>query len=161
MEGVCSLYKKDLIFKSDAQTQDEVFNEIGTKLLQKGLVNDRFIAAIKNREKEYPTGLDLSPVAKGLSNVAIPHTEAEYCKTKAIAFVKLNDGITFRNMIVPDLDLKVKYLFFIINNEKTNQTNVLSDLMSFITNENNMRYLKKLDNTESIYNFLTNKKGDV
>lgn len=161
MEGVCSLFKKDLIFNSNAQTQDEVFDEIGRKLLQKGLVNDRFIAAIKKREKEYPTGLDLSPVAKGLSNVAIPHTEAKYCKTKAIAFAKLNNQITFRNMIAPEVDLKVKYLFFILNNENATQSNVLSDLMSFITDADNMRHLDKLDQPEAIYSLLTNKKGVV
>lgn len=151
---VDTLYDRELILKSDAQTQEEVFKEIGAFLLKKDLVNEQFTDAIIEREKNYPTGLDLAPVAEQLPNVAIPHTETEYCKSKAIVFVKLNNQITFHNMITPDETLRVKYLFFIINNEKTNQTDVLSNIMAFITNKENMRTLEQLDTAESIYKFL-------
>lgn len=151
---VDTLYDRELILKSDAQTQEEVFKEIGAFLLKKDLVNEQFTDAIIEREKNYPTGLDLAPVAEQLPNVAIPHTETEYCKSKAVVFVKLNNQITFHNMINPDEALRVKYLFFIINNEKTNQTDVLSNIMAFITNKENMRTLERLDTAESIYNFL-------
>src|SRR5690625_7594396 len=127
MATVQSLYNKDLILKSDAKTQEEVFKEVGSFLLDKELVNDEFIDAIIEREHNYPTGLDLAPVAEGLPNVAIPHTETEYCKTKAVVFVKIAHDVAFHNMIAPDQELKVNYLFFIINDEKTNQTNVRSE----------------------------------
>jgi len=153
---VQSLYSKDLILKSDAKTQVEVFNEVGSFLLDKGLVNDEFIDAIIDREHNYPTGLDLSPVAEGLPNVAIPHTETEFCKTKAVVFVKLTHEVLFYNMIAPEQELKVNYLFFIINNEKTNQTNVLSNLMAFMTNAKNMETLEQKETPEEIYEFLIN-----
>jgi len=153
---VQSLYNKDLILKSDARTQEEVFKEVGSFLLDKQLVNDEFIDAIIDREHNYPTGLDLAPVAEGLPNVAIPHTETEYCKTKAVVFVKLTHEVVFYNMIAPDQELKVSYLFFIINDEKTNQTNVLSNLMAFMTNEENMRTLEQKETPEEIYEFLIN-----
>ncbi|MEF2293504.1 PTS sugar transporter subunit IIA [Virgibacillus dokdonensis] len=157
MSVCCSLFEKDLILCSNAQTQDEVFSEIGNILIEKGLVKESFIEAIKSREKEYPTGLDLSPVEKGLSNVAIPHTEPEYCRSQSIVFVKLNNEVTFKNMISPEVDVSVTYLFFIINNKKQNQTNVLSNLMAFLTNKENVKNLDTLNSAESIYNFLTNK----
>lgn len=155
MDEVQALYKKDLILQSEAQTQEEVFKEVGEFLLSKDLVTDEFVDAIIERESNYPTGLDLAPVAENLPNVAIPHTETEYCKTKAVVFVKLNSELTFHNMISPDDELKVSYLFCIINDEKTNQTNVLSGLMAFMTNEENMRTLETLETPESIYEFLT------
>lgn len=155
MNDVQSLYKRDLILKSDAQTQEEVFKEVGEYLLSKDLVTNEFVEAIIERESNHPTGLDLAPVADNLLNVAIPHTEAEYCKTKAVVFVELNKELVFQNMISPDDELKVSYLFFIINDEKTNQTNVLSGLMTFMTNPENMRALAKLETVESIYEFLT------
>lgn len=156
MDTIQSLYKEDLILTSDAQSRDDVFEEIGTYLLDKGLVTDDFIEAIKERESNYPTGLDLAPVAEGLPNVAIPHTETEYCQAKAVVVVKLTNELIFHNMIAPDEELNVKYLFFIINNEKTNQTNVLSSLMAFMTNEENMRTLEELETTQAIYEFLIN-----
>ncbi|WP_255307031.1 PTS sugar transporter subunit IIA [Paraliobacillus sp. PM-2] len=151
------LYQKDLIFSSNATTQQEVFTEISSMLLEKGIVKESFKDAIIERESNYPTGLDLSPVAEGLPNVAIPHTDTEHCDAKAVVFIKLTNPIPFNNMIAPDNELNVNYLFMIINNEKTNQTNVLSELMAFMTDVDNIKTLETLETNEDIYNFLTNK----
>lgn len=155
MSDINKLYQKDLVLISDANTKKEVFEEVGKYLFEKDLVNKDFVEAIKERETDYPTGIDLAPVADGLPNVAIPHTDTEYCNTKAIVFVKLNESITFNNMISPEEKLDVSYLFFIINNEKTNQTNVLSGLMDFMTTDDNMEKLDRLKGKEDIYEFLT------
>lgn len=156
MESVKSLFRQDLIFISDLQTQEEVFTYIGDILRQKGLVKKGFTESILDREKNYPTGLDLSPVADDMPNVAIPHTEAEYCNDKAVVFTKLNRELTFRNMIDPEKELKVQYLFFIINNEKTNQTNILSELIEFMTNREHMKRLETLKGKREIHQFFNN-----
>ncbi|WP_182200225.1 PTS sugar transporter subunit IIA [Paraliobacillus salinarum] len=153
-----NLYQKDLILSSNATTQEEVFSEISQILLEKGIVKDSFKDAIVERELNYPTGLDLSPVAEGLPNVAIPHTETEHCDAKVVVFVKLTNPIVFHSMIAPDNELNVNYLFMIINNEKTNQTNVLSELMAFMTDVDNVKTLEALETNKEIYDFLTNKK---
>src|SRR5690625_5588463 len=134
MATVQSLYNKDLILKSDAKTQEEVFNEVGSFLLDKGLVNDEFIDAIIDREHNYPTGLDLSPVAEGLPNVAIPHTETEFCKTKAVVFVKLTHEVLFYNMIASEQELKVNYLFIIDDDNATLQSHSHSILIVLLEN---------------------------
>ncbi|MBS4535754.1 PTS sugar transporter subunit IIA [Clostridium sp. D2Q-14] len=149
-----SLFKKDLVYISDKNTQEEIFEEIYNILLERGLVTEEFKEAIIEREKNFPTGLDLSPVGNGLPNVAIPHTETEYCKSKLVVVVKLNNSIVFNNMIEPDKELKVNYLFFIINDEKTKQSNVLSRLMSFITEKEKIEHLDKLNSESDIYEFL-------
>lgn len=156
MEPVKSLFSKELIFMTGLQTQEEVFNYIGDILLQRGLVKKGFTESILDREENYPTGLDLSPVADDMPNAAIPHTETEFCNGKAVVFVKLDREIPFRNMINPEQELKVKYLFFIINHEKTNQTNILSELIGFMTNREHMKRLESLQEESEIYNFLTN-----
>ncbi|MGA8944011.1 MAG: PTS sugar transporter subunit IIA [Thermoactinomyces sp.] len=156
MKSVKNLFSKELIFTTDLQTQEEVFKYIGDILLQKGLVRKGFTESILDRERNYPTGLDLSPVADDMPNAAIPHTETEYCNDKAVVFVKLDRGIPFRNMIEPEQELKVKYLFFIINHEKNNQSNILSELIGFMTNREHMKKLESLTEKNEIYNFLTN-----
>lgn len=155
METIQSLFRKELIFNSDLKTQEEVFRYIGGILLNKGLVKNGFTQSMIDREQNHPTGLDLSPVAKDLPNVAIPHTEAKYCADRAIAFVKLNKEITFKNMISPEKVLQVKYLFFIINHEKENQTNILSGLMEIFTEKKRMERLDALNDKAEIYRFFT------
>jgi len=151
-----NLFKRELIFTSDANTKDEIFEEVGQYLIEKEYVKDNFIDGVKEREKNYPTGLDLSPIGENVNNVAIPHTEVEYCLSKGISFVKLKNEIEFYNMIKPEEPLNAKYLFFIINNEKNGQTEVLSDLMDFLTKEENIKKLDEINNKDTLFKFLTN-----
>ena len=48
-----------------------LLRKLSQKLIQKGYVKDSFEAALLEREKEFPTGLQLENTA-----VAIPHTYA-------------------------------------------------------------------------------------
>jgi len=59
-------------------------------------------------------------------------------------------------MIKPEEPLNAKYLFFIINNEKNGQTEVLSDLMDFLTKEENIKKLDEINNKDTLFKFLTN-----
>lgn len=160
VESMQSWFRKDLIFFSDRKTQEEVFRDIGGILFNKGLVKRRFVRSLFKRESDYPTGLDLSAVARDLPNVAIPHTEAEYCADQAIAIVKLNREIAFKNMISPEKEIKVKYLFFIINHEKESQSHILSRLMEIFTDEKRMKRFDALDDQTEIYHFFTTKQSE-
>lgn len=155
METINSLFQKDLIFIEDVEKQSEVFNFIGNKLQEENIVNDQFIDALFERENKYPTGLDLSPISEDIPSAAIPHTETEYCKSKCIVFVKLEHPVKFNSMIEPDVEIDVRYLFFIINDQKENQTNVLSELMAFLTNPDNVKTLDSIETKEEIYQFLS------
>lgn len=154
MEGLASLFREELIFVENAQTQEEIFMTIGKRLVEKGIVKEGFTQAIMEREENYPTGLDLSPVSDEIPNAAIPHTEAEYCNSKNVAFVKLENTIQFKNMIAPDNEIPVKYLFVIINNDASHQTNVLSGLMAFMTDAETMKKLETLTDKKEMYDFL-------
>lgn len=153
MKKTNNLYREDLILTSDATTKEEVLNEIGQYLYQKGLVKKSFQHAIIEREKDYPTGIDLSPVKSDLPNVAIPHTNIEHCIQQRILFVRLNNGVTFNNMIKPTEELEVCYLFVIINHQK-GHTAILSELMEFITKSDNIERLNTLSSKKETYEFL-------
>lgn len=158
MESIGGLFRKELILKSCAATKEKVLSEVGHILYEKGLVKESFKQAIIEREVNYPTGLDLSPVAVGLPNVALPHTDAKHCKSQVIVFVKLEQAISFNNMMQPEAALPVHYLFVLVNHQKEKQVNVLSELMGFLINEATMQQLDCLGSTEAIYDFLTSEK---
>lgn len=155
MTEVNNLFQQDLVFIENVENQEEIFSLIGKELQEKELVNEEFVNALLNREKNHPTGIDLSPVSEGLPNAAIPHTETEYCIGRCIVFVKLEKAIKFYNMIAPDTKMDAKYLFFIINDQKENQTNVLSELMAFLTDADNVKALEELETEDELYKFLT------
>lgn len=153
-----NLIKEDLIFLETAKDSKEAFKKVGSKLLDKGLVKHNFVAELVKRERDYPTGIDMKFAHNDDSviNIAIPHTEVEYSNTKNLVVVKLEDEIEFRNMIKPEENLKVKFLFIILNNSKENQTNILSNIMSFLSIKENILDLSNADTVKEIYNILVN-----
>lgn len=150
------LFFKETIYVSSGNTQEEVFEEVYLDLLNKQLVTEDFFESLLERERNYPTGLDLIPVSKGLPDIAIPHTESEYVRTTRIIPIKLKNEITFHNMISPSDQLSVHFLFMILNENGEAQAGMLADIMDFINsvNKEELCAFFKLEDTEAIYQFL-------
>ncbi|WCG22900.1 PTS sugar transporter subunit IIA [Vagococcus lutrae] len=151
------MFKPELVFISNALSQEEVFKEISIILKNKGLVTENFLDNIMEREKNYPTGINMEVVNPTIPNIAIPHTETQYVKDCAIVPVKLNNTITFCNMINPNEQIDVSYLFMILNNDPHNQANMLASIMDFMVNTNPTELSSFFEETDSkkIYAFLT------
>ncbi|WP_018662698.1 PTS sugar transporter subunit IIA [Heyndrickxia acidiproducens] len=157
MSELNQLFKQDLILFESVSTQRELFENVGAKLLEMGLVKPAYTNALIERESHYPTGLDLSVVGENTPNVAIPHTETEYCNAEQVVIVKLENEVPFYNMISPDKKLNVKFAFFILNHQKKAQTNILSSLMEFFTQDGNVSSLNQLNSKEEIFQFIQSK----
>lgn len=153
-QSVQNLFRSDLIFFEEATSKEELFHSIGKQLLEKEAVNEGYAAAVAEREASYPTGLDLRVVHPGSLNVAIPHTEVSFCNIKGIAVARLNEPIEFCNMIAPDKVIPVKYAFFILNNEKTSQTNLLSVLMGFFTSGDRVTGMDATKTKEELFDYI-------
>lgn len=151
------LFEHELIFKEDFTNLDEAFEVMAEKLFKRGLIKENYLESIKEREKNYPTGIDLSVVEEGCPNVAIPHTESEYCNATNVILVKLQNEITVKNMMDSNSELKVKYLFMILNKAGGEQANILASIMDFVTNKNNINSLEKAETIEELYNAVKNK----
>lgn len=151
-----NLINKDLIFCINAEDQEDVFNKVSILLEEKNIVTSTYREALIQRERNYPTGLDMAFLGKEVPNVAIPHTDIIHNLTENIVVVKLNKPVTFHNMIAPDKEVEVSLLFFIINNSSSSQTNILAQLMDFFTSNNNLADLSNITNPEDILNYLQN-----
>ncbi|MBT2732459.1 PTS sugar transporter subunit IIA [Carnobacterium sp. ISL-102] len=124
------MFSEDLIYLNESyHSQDDLFNQISKDLLEKEYVYDSYQEALKQREMKYPTGLQTE-----VCGIAIPHTDAIHIKKQAIAVVKLDKGIMFKEM-VGDADVSVKLLFFLLVKEKESQVQVLSNLMGLFSNK--------------------------
>ena len=146
-----NLIEKDLIFNEEFSDLNQAFKCLSKKFLERGLVKQGYLDALIQREKNYPTGIDLTAICKGFPNIAIPHTESRYCNATKVIVVKLHKDIVVKDMMNADKDLDVKYLFMILNNEGTEQSNILAKIMEFATKEENINGLIKSDSLESIY----------
>ncbi|MCA9764845.1 MAG: PTS sugar transporter subunit IIA [Carnobacterium sp.] len=153
------LFLPDSIFLSEQTSKEAVFKDVSEQLVKKGLVKETFLENLIKREESFPTGMDLFVVNPSLPNIGIPHTEGEFVNTRCIIPVKLMTPVTFNNMIHPSATLEVSFLFMILNNDPGAQTNILSDIMGFIStvDPKQLNEFFNYTDTEKIYQFLQEK----
>ena len=137
------LFSKDLVFCLHADNQEDLFNQVANLLEKRQIVASTYRSALIEREKSFPTGLDMEFLGKNLPNVAIPHTDIVHNLTENVVVVRL------------DKEVEVSLLFFIINNSSSSQTNILAQLMDFFTSNGNLEALSKLDNEDKLYQYIT------
>ena len=153
--GLNQLFNKDLVFCLQAKNQTDLFEQVASLLEERQIVTPTYRSALIEREKSFPTGLDMEFLGKDLPNVAIPHTDIVHNLTENVVVVRLDQPVTFHNMIAPDKEVQVSLLFFIINNSSSSQTNILAQLMDFFTSNGNLEALSKLDSEDKLYQYIT------
>ena len=115
-----------LLFHQDVRNKDELFALLNKHLQEDKVVNDGFLGAIKKREENFPTGLNLE---SGIG-VAIPHTDPEYVNEDQIGFISLNNPIEFRQMGSDTEKVQVKMVFILCLKEAHKQLDMLQSLMT-------------------------------
>lgn len=153
--GLDHFFSKDLVFCLDADNQEQLFDQVATLLEEKKVVTDTYRSALIEREKMFPTGLDMEFLGKDLPNVAIPHTDTIHNLTENVVVVRLAKPVTFHNMIAPDKEVEVSLLFFIINNSSSSQTNILAQLMDFFTGNGHLEALSKITEPEALFQYIS------
>ncbi|MBM6614934.1 PTS sugar transporter subunit IIA [Desemzia sp. RIT804] len=145
------MFSEELIYINESYlSQENLFDQISKDLLEKGYVHDTYQEALKQREINYPTALQTE-----VCGIAIPHTEADHIKKQAIAVVKLENPILFKEM-VGDADVPVKLLFFLLVKEKESQVQVLSNLMSLFSNNHFVNVLLESESESQMLETISN-----
>lgn len=106
--------KSDIIYNEliqldwEVKNQEDFFERIGEKLLKRGFVKETFLDAIKVRENEYPTALNIKPYP-----IAIPHVDPIHIVKPFIAATRLKNGIKWCEMATNDVEHEVKLIFML------------------------------------------------
>lgn len=153
--GLDHFFSKDLVFCLEVDNQEQLFDQVANLLEEKKVVTDTYRSALIEREKMFPTGLDMEFLGKDLPNVAIPHTDTIHNLTENVVVVRLAKPVTFHNMIAPDKEVEVSLLFFIINNSSSSQTNILAQLMDFFTGNGHLEALSKITEPEALFQYIS------
>lgn len=149
-------FSKNAIYVMDGATQDEILKKIYDQLVQQGYVKENFLEHIIEREHNFPTGLNLNTLGDDLPNIAVPHTEGAFVNTSLIVPAALKKPVIFHNMIKPQEEIEVKFLFMLLDDHPDGQAQLLSKVMDFLakTPADELRNFLNFENIESIYQFL-------
>lgn len=148
------LVKKDLInWNNESQSVEELFRNSSDVLVELGFAKESFFNAVNEREKVYPTGLELD-----LLTVAIPHTDVEHVLKPFIYVHKLsNSQLEFIQMGTDDVIVKPEFIFILGIKEPKGQVELLSSLIELFNTEEFVEQLKQCKTEEGVYELLKNK----
>lgn len=127
--------KKELIKPNlHCRNQKEVFNIIYEEAFKNDYVKEEFLERIIDREKSYPTGIELSNYS-----VAIPHTDAELINEQFISIAVLREPVSFNLMDDGTKETNVNIVFLLGLNKPENQLSILQEIIKLIQNEDIIR----------------------
>lgn len=152
MEKTTTLFKKDTIFfleDKEEYSDEEILTFVADELYRLGYAKKSFKHALLEREKAFPTGLQMEPYA-----VAIPHADLGHVHTACIGVVRLRGTALFKDMIDSSVSVKVKFVFCIAIAEKQKQTDILQSLMKITGNASVMEQLANAQTTCEIFEIL-------
>ncbi|MFI3546558.1 PTS sugar transporter subunit IIA [Mammaliicoccus sciuri] len=132
-----SLLNENLIYLDcDYEDKDSFFDWFSNEMLSKGYVKESFKESIKEREKNYPTGL-----VTQTCELAIPHTDPNHLIKPFISFIRLKKPISFIQMGIGDEMCEAKLLFVLGVTKDGGQVEVLSKLMNLFMQEKEMELI--------------------
>lgn len=129
----------------DAEDDMEALDVLANRFLKEGIVKPSYINAVKEREREYCTGLQFEDMG-----IAIPHTDVEHVNTGAIGIGILRKPVIFKAMGMPDSTVPVEMMFMISILEPYKQVELLQTLISIFQAEGRLKSLKACSTTKEV-----------
>ena len=77
----------------EAKSSDEVFEKLGGLFIAEGYCRDTYVDALKDREKDFPTGVNMGSIG-----IAIPHTDKQHVIKGGVAIGVLKEPVHFFQM---------------------------------------------------------------
>lgn len=114
-----------------AADDGDAIRKVGAILRRGGYVNDAYIEAVIEREKNFPTGLQLMNAA-----LAIPHATPEGNVLKnGVAVAKLAAPVKFHSMEDPDESVDAEFVFLLALKDSGQHLEILREMFTGFQNE--------------------------
>ena len=130
------LDKELCLFQLEVKDQKELFQVMSEQLKNAGCVKDSFLEGITNREKEFPTGLEVNQIG-----FAIPHTDSAHVNSSQICFASLKEPLVFSDMTDKSHEIPVRLVFMLAMSQPHEQIDTLQNLVSLFQNEEKVNEL--------------------
>lgn len=146
--------KESLIFTNlEAKTYEDVMRAVGQKVTAEGFAKESYVDALINREKDFPTGLDIDGFG-----VAIPHTDVSHVNKAATAIAILKNPVTFVQMGTDDDYVDAKVIFVLAVDDPKGHLEQLQRIISIIQDKDILEKLTQANEASEIINVIKEKE---
>lgn len=148
---------KNLIhLQVDVTSPEEVFEILGGDMIAYGYSKEDYVVALKERESQFPTGLDINGFG-----VAIPHTDAGYVKKETEGIMTLKHPVTFIQMGSDDTPVEVKVVFMLAIVDPQTHIKKLQQILCIIQDDIILEKIYKASTTEEVINIIKQKEIEI
>lgn len=145
--------KAELIIPGlQADSSDDIFEALGGELVKQGYCKESYVQALKDREAEFPTGINT-----GEKGVAIPHTDVSHVNKKGIAIATIKNPVSFMEMGTDDEYVNVQVVFMLAVDEK-GHLELLQAILGILQDQEVLNRLIEAKNAEEIIEIIKNKE---
>ncbi|MGX7100087.1 PTS sugar transporter subunit IIA [Globicatella sanguinis] len=130
------LDKELCLFQLEVKNQAELFKIMSEQLVNNGCVKDSFLEGIINREKEFPTALEINQIG-----FAIPHTDSIHVNNSQICFASLKEPLVFYDMTNKEREIPVRLVFMLAMSQPHEQIDTLQNLVNLFQNQERVQEL--------------------
>ncbi len=141
------LDEKDIFIDKQFENTDSYFQFVCQNLEQESKIDSKYLESIKEREKNFPTGLKTGNIC-----VAIPHTDYQHSKTTQLVVTTLKTPLKFHQMDDPNSYCDVNIIIQILFDTPEKQLSLLKNLMKLIQNQDFLQNIKNAKDKKQIIN---------
>ncbi len=153
-EMVWEKLREELIIPGlDAKNSDEIFEALGGELVKQGYCKESYVQALKDREAEFPTGINM-----GEKGVAIPHTDVSHVNKKGIAIGTLKEPVSFVEMGTDDEYVNAQVVFMLAVDEK-GHLELLQAILGILQDQETLTKLAEAKDAAEIIEIIKEKEN--
>jgi PTS system galactitol-specific IIA component len=141
--------QKLVFFGVEADNSESLINYLAKHLQALGYVDAEYKTAVVEREKLYPTGLNLDGVS-----VAMPHTTGQHILRPTIAVAQLAKPVKFYHMGEPETEVLATFAFMMAIKDHDDQIEWLKNLMHIFEDANSLAALRSVRNRIELISFV-------
>ncbi len=148
---------RNLIFQNlKAEKTDDVFEKLGGEFIRCGYTKDSYINALKEREADFPTGLDI-----GGFGIAIPHTDISHVYKDGVAIASLENPVSFIQMGTDDEPVDVNLVFMLSVKDPAKHMSHLQRIVEIIQDQEVLEKIKAANECDGVINVIKDKELEL
>ena len=138
----------------EVKSRDEIMEAIGGKLIESGYCKSSYVQALKDREVDFPTGIDIDGVG-----VAMPHTDVSHVNRAGIAIATLKEPVTFIHMATDDTPVPVNVVFMLAMEDSGRHLKKIQDILGVIQDKKTLEKIMAAENAEEVIGIIKEKEN--
>lgn len=149
--------KSELIlldFEADSST--EVFEKLGRTLIKEGYCKETYIDALIEREKDFPTGINMGGIG-----IAIPHTDKRHVNHGGVAIGVLKKSVDFYQMGTTDEKVEAKLIFMLAVDDPKEHLTFLQRILQVLQDQKVLEKVKNVTSKEELIKIIRDKESEL